>query len=449
MSEADEAPGAGGKRRMPLYARILLAVLCGSLFGLLLPRWAGRLGEAGMLVIRLLKALATPLILFAILDSLLRTAIPARRGVHLVLLSALNAIVATALGLLVANGLRAGESWRDQVRSLAAAQPAAAAHGASAAVVERASLDPLRNLAGYIPESLVEPFMKNNIIPVVLLALLTGAALRRVRDREARARARGAPAPPGGGVATVEALVHTGLQLFGQMLEWLIWLIPFAVFGVLASVVSKSGLGIFRSLGVFLGVILLGLALHVFVYYSVLLVVLGRSSPWRFFAGALDALLTALSCGSSLATLPVTLRCLTGRLGVSQESARLAACVGTNLNHDGIILYEAGAAVFLAQAFGYPLGLEQQVAIALSAVMAGIGIAGVPEAGLITLPLVLAAAGLPEQVAAIAIPLILPVDWIIGRCRAATNVTSDMIVATILDRFASPPAPATDARTRR
>lgn len=432
--------------RMPLYARILLAVLCGSLFGLLLPRWAGRLGEVGMLVIRLLKALATPLILFAILDSLLRTAIPARRGVHLVLISALNAIVATALGLLVANSLRAGESWRDQVRSLAAERPAAG-HGVAAA--PSMSLDPLRNLAGYIPESLIEPFARNNIIPVVLLALLTGAALRRIKDKDRdRDREKAQGAASGGGIATVEALVHTGLQLFAQMLEWLIWLIPFAVFGVLASVVSKSGLGIFRSLGVFLGVILLGLALHVFLYYSVLLVVVARSSPRRFFAGALDALLTALSCGSSLATLPVTLRCLTERLGVSQESARLAACVGTNLNHDGIILYEAGAAVFLAQAFGYPLGVEQQIAIALAAVMAGIGIAGVPEAGLITLPLVLAAAGLPDHVAAIAIPLILPVDWIIGRCRAATNVISDMIVATILDRLDASASDPTGARTR-
>jgi DAACS family dicarboxylate/amino acid:cation (Na+ or H+) symporter len=119
---------------------------------------------------------------------------------------------------------------------------------------------------------------------------------------------------------------------------------------------------------------------------------------------------------------------------VSQSSARLAACVGTNLNHDGIILYEASAAVFVSQAFGFHLGLGQQFAVAAASVMAGIGIAGVPEAGLITLPLVLSAAGLPDVVAATALPLILPVDWIIGRCRAATNVISDMTVATLLDR---------------
>jgi DAACS family dicarboxylate/amino acid:cation (Na+ or H+) symporter len=105
------------------------------------------------------------------------------------------------------------------------------------------------------------------------------------------------------------------------------------------------------------------------------------------------------------------------------------------LNHDGIILYEAAAVIFIAQAFGYHLSAGQQLTVALASVMAGIGIAGVPEAGLITLPLVLTAAGLPDAIVLTVIPLILPVDWILGRLRAMTNVISDMTVATLLDRF--------------
>jgi DAACS family dicarboxylate/amino acid:cation (Na+ or H+) symporter len=191
---------------------------------------------------------------------------------------------------------------------------------------------------------------------------------------------------------------------------------------------------VFALLGPFLLTIVLGLAIHVLVYYSILLRTLGARSPLRFFRDGADAIVTALSCGSSLATLPVTLRVLRDRHRVSDDSARLAACVGTNLNHDGIILYEAGAAIFVAQAFGLGLGLGQQIAVALAAVMAGIGIAGVPEAGLITLPLVLSAARLPDNVVALVIPLLLPLDWILGRCRAATNVISDMTVAVLLDR---------------
>jgi DAACS family dicarboxylate/amino acid:cation (Na+ or H+) symporter len=122
-------------------------------------------------------------------------------------------------------------------------------------------------------------------------------------------------------------------------------------------------------------------------------------------------------------------------MGVSSSSARLAACVGTNLNHAGVILYEAAATLFVAQAFGVHLSISQQMHVGLAAALAGFGIAGVPEAGLITLPIVLGAAGLPPSVCSLAVPLLLPVDWILGRCRAATNVLSDLTVATLLDRF--------------
>jgi Na+/H+-dicarboxylate symporter len=121
-------------------------------------------------------------------------------------------------------------------------------------------------------------------------------------------------------------------------------------------------------------------------------------------------------------------------VGVSNRSARLAACVGTNFNNDGITLYEAMTVLFLAQAAGFALNLPQQAVVVLASIMAGAGVAGIPEAGLIVLPLVLGAVGLPDALIAAAIPLILPVDWIIARCRSAVNVMSDMVVAIILDR---------------
>jgi Na+/H+-dicarboxylate symporter len=144
--------------------------------------------------------------------------------------------------------------------------------------------------------------------------------------------------------------------------------------------------------------------------------------------------MTAISCNSSLATVPVTLRCLDG-MGVSPQSARLAACVGTNLNNDGVTLYEAMAALFLAQALGYELSMGHQLLIVGASIMAGVGVAGIPEAGLIVLPLVLSAAGLPNQVIAAAIPLIMSVDWILARVRSGVNVMSDMLVAILLDEF--------------
>jgi DAACS family dicarboxylate/amino acid:cation (Na+ or H+) symporter len=130
----------------------------------------------------------------------------------------------------------------------------------------------------------------------------------------------------------------------------------------------------------------------------------------------------------------VTLRCLKD-MGVSVGNARLAVCAGTNLNNDGVTLYEAMTALFLAQAIGFDLGAGQQAIVVFSALMAGAGIAGIPEAGLIVLPLVLSAAGLPEMVVASAIPLIAPVDWIIARVRSGVNVLSDMLVAILLDAW--------------
>jgi len=118
---------------------------------------------------------------------------------------------------------------------------------------------------------------------------------------------------------------------------------------------------------------------------------------------------------------------------VSPESARMAACIGTNLNNDGITLYEAMAALFLAQALGFHLGLEQQITIVLASIMAGAGIAGIPEAGLIVLPLVLGATGLSAEVVATVIPLLLTVDWIIARFRSAVNAMNDMLIAILID----------------
>jgi DAACS family dicarboxylate/amino acid:cation (Na+ or H+) symporter len=419
-----------------LYVQILIAVALGVLVGRLVHHGrAAPLGELGLLVIRMLKALATPLILFAVLDAFLRTRIPARKGLRLIGFSLLNACVAIAIGLGVSNALRSGARWQAQLGSMV---PHAAhtpdAHAAGGAVADaHPSLSPLANLRGYIPESLAEPFLRNNVITVVLLAVLLGAAMRTLKDRADEDQARG--------MAVLESGINAAFRTVALVLHWIVGLVPLAVFGMVAKLVNETGFQIFGMLGAFLVTIVLGLALHALVYYALLLRAVGRTSPVRFFRGGADAIVTALSCGSSLATLPITLKCLHERLHVSDSSARLAACVGTNLNHDGIILYEAAATLFMAQAFGVHLGLEQQVMVALSSLMAGIGIAGVPEAGLITLPLVLSAAGLPEGIAVVAIPLMTPVDWIIGRCRAATNVISDMTVATLLDRLEPQGAP--------
>jgi DAACS family dicarboxylate/amino acid:cation (Na+ or H+) symporter len=420
------APARFRSLRIPLGVRVVLGVALGAALGVAFGTapWLGRygnedLGMLGMLVIRLLKALATPLILFAVLDSFLTTALNARTFGRFAAICLTNISVAMLIGLTILNVFQPGLAWRGRLGEMTG-QVISPARQAAPPLT--ATLDPLKNIAGYVPESVVEPLTKNSLVPLVLLAILCGAALRRLKDR-------GSP-----GIAMLEPVITSLFEATTTMLMWVAQAVPFAVLGIVAQVVGRAGLDVFRILWLFLVVILAGLLLHSLVYYPLAAWLVGRKGPREYLGKGADAVLTGVSTNSSLATVPVTLRCLRD-MRVGEASARVSACIGTNLNNDGIILYEAMATVFLCQAFGYNLSFAHQVTIVLASVMAGVGIAGVPEAGLIVLPLVLAAAGLPEAAVAAAIPLIVPVDWIIARVRSGVNVLADMLVAIVLDRF--------------
>jgi DAACS family dicarboxylate/amino acid:cation (Na+ or H+) symporter len=355
--------------------------------------------------------------LLAVLDSFLTTSLSGKTFVRFITICLVNIAVAMTIGLTILNTFHPGLAWRGHLDALTghAVTPVTAPPAG-------ATLDLLKNLSGYVPVSVVDPLANNSIVSLVLLAILCGAALRRLKDK-------GSP-----GIALIEPVLTTLFELLTTMLLWVAEVVPFAVLGIVAQVVGRAGLDVFRSLWLFLVVILAGLLLHALVYYPLAAWFIGRRSPRAYLGKGADAVLTGLSTNSSLATVPVTLRCLRD-LDVGAASARVSACIGTNLNNDGIILYEAMATVFLCQAFGYNLSFAHQLTIVLASVMAGVGIAGVPEAGLIVLPLVLGAAGLPEAAVAAAIPLIVPVDWIIARVRSGVNVLADMLVAILLDRF--------------
>jgi Na+/H+-dicarboxylate symporter len=357
-----------------------------------------------------------------VLDAFLTTVLPLRQGTRLILICLINVSVAMAIGLVIMNLWQPGLTWHSNVEALLSLTPG------SALAPERGisgNGHPLEEIASYIPRTMLQPFTSNNVIGVVILALIIGAVLRRFPGAEDHHR------------RSMESLVRVVGNIYRwlvRILWWIIRLVPFAVFGVLASTVGRVGMGVFSALWIFLVAILVGLSLHAFVYYPLVAWLAGKK-PLRVYVGrGVDAIMTAISCNSSLATVPVTLRCLE-RMDVSPQSARLAACVGTNLNNDGVTLYEAMAALFLAQALGYELSVGHQLLIVVASIMAGIGVAGIPEAGLIVLPLVLSAAGLPNTVIAAAIPLIMSVDWILARVRSGVNVMSDMLVAILLDEL--------------
>ncbi len=423
------------KTKLPLGLQVLLGVGFGTALGILFGDGAylwgllknETLGQLGMLVIRTLKTLATPLIFLAILDAFLHTDINFRHAGRLIAICTFNLSVAMLIGLTIMNVYTPGDLWHGHIQDLSVQLQQEVAKVPLKTAPEGFGLNPLKNISGYIPENIIDPFIKNNVIAVILSALLTGSALRHIKNNP--------KAGDNAGIIQLETIIATCYRLVLQMLAWVILVIPFAILGIVAQVVGKSGIEVFVLLSVFLGTVLTGLLLHSFIYYPCAARWLGKMPVTRYIGQGSDAILMAFSTNSSLATVPVTLECLTEKMGVSERSARLSALIGTNLNNDGIILYEAMTALFLAQAIGFQLTLAEQFQVLAASVMVGVGIAGIPEAGLIALPLVLGAIGLPEQLVLAVVPLIATVDWIIARCRSVVNVMSDMLVAILLDRF--------------
>jgi DAACS family dicarboxylate/amino acid:cation (Na+ or H+) symporter len=408
-------------RRPPLSLQIAIGMAAGLALGPLLGARAEPLGELGRLVIQLIKAIATPLLFFAIVDAILATEVRGKQGALMLAFAASSACVALTIGLVLSNVLHPGRLL--DLHGLA--------RPASAATTDK-KIDLVKTIGGYVPSNLVQPFLDNLVLSVVLLALLFGIAVRALGRRDA---ARAAV------LADAVTALHGVTEI---VLGWVVALVPLAVFGVVAKTVGEYGLAPLEGLGAYLGAGLLGMALQIVIVYQLLVGVVARLPLRRFWAAAREPVVYAMGAGSSLATLPLTLSAL-DRLGVSPASAALGACVGTNFNNDGIILYEGMAVLFVAQAHGVTLGLGQQLVAAGSCLVAAMGVAGVPEAGLVSLALVLNTVGLPLEL----LPLLLTVDWIMGRARAVTNALSDMVLSIMIDRFGrAPDAPAPDVQPR-
>ena len=414
--------------RFPLYVRVLIGValgtLCGLVFGertILFGVTTRHLSDIGLLVIRFLRALAVPLIFLAVVDAVVRTDMSGRQGLKLMAICAVNVTIAFLIGMTLINTIKPGEAWKDRLADIEAAE-----QGPARTAPVGTSLDPLKNLSGYIPANLVDPFQKDNgnVISVVFLALLFGIGLRRLIGLHGADSA----------ASRLGDFAAAGFEILVVVLGMVVEAIPFAVFGVLALVIGRDGAKVFGDLAIYVLAMISGLSLHALGYYTLAAWLVGRRTPRVYLGMGAPAILSGMSMNSSLATIPLTLQSLKN-MHISDASSRLSACVGTNLNNDGIVLYDAMAALFLSQALGYNLTFAQQAMVAVASLMAGIGISGIPDAGLIVLPLVLATVGLPEAVIVGIIPVLFSVDWLIGRVRSGVNVMSDMLVAILLDRF--------------
>ncbi|MDB5326193.1 MAG: sodium:dicarboxylate symporter [Phycisphaerales bacterium] len=428
MSDVIPQPATGPFarwQRLPLYLRILIGLILGIIAGAIMGQMTGpgvqkalgAINVPALLVLRLLNALATPLIFLAVVRALLTADVEGRDGRKLVWLLFTNTLVAVLIGLLVANVLQPGR----HSHAPAAPTTAPAAVGG----------DPIAKLLENVPGSLLKPLVDGNPVSAIIIALGVGFAFRALPAYRK-------------GAATVAA---AGFDAIVVMLHWVIALVPLAIFCKVTNLVGLEGFAKFANLGWFVAAVLVALALQTCFYLTRL-----RLGSWvrplYLLHGMRDALVMAFSTASSTASTPVTYACLTEKVKIREKSADLGAMIGSNFNNDGTALYEAMCALFVAQLIGMDLSIPQQVLVVLTSVIAGTGAAGIPEAGLVTMTLVFNAVGLPVTM----IPLLLTVDWFLDRCRTMINVLSDSIVSCLVDGKERPgeqtdPEPETSTAT--
>ncbi|MFO5493656.1 MAG: dicarboxylate/amino acid:cation symporter [Cuspidothrix sp.] len=400
-------------KQIPLAVQIVIAIILAVILGSLLggisatnPDLINHLAIPCNLILKALRALATPLIILAVLHAFLTAEIPGKSGRRLSVLLFTNTTVAILIGLFVANVLKPG-SWGRL-----------AAPFSSEASTK--TFDPWGLLQDIVPESILKPLVDNNVIQLIFIALAFGIVLRSLKTRQISEDKTD--------YLAIEKVITILFEAVIRILHWVIALVPLAVFGIVAKTVAFHGFEPFKALGAFIISVLLALCLQ--AGYYLLRVKFGSwVTPTSFLAGGSEALLTAFSTASSTATTPITFEVLLEKIGLRESSASLGALVGSNFNNDGTALYEAMSALFIAQVLDLHLSLVQQFIVILTSIFASVGAAGIPEAGLVTMTLVFTSVGLPTQY----IALLVTVDWFLDRCRTAINVMGDMTVSCLLD----------------
>lgn len=396
--------------RTPLYIRIIVGLVLGLGLGLILqhlttdpkqpPAGVAKtiwwLNQTAKLLLQLLTMIAPPLILLAVVRALVTADIKGRQAGRVIFLLLLNTVVAIMIGLLVANVLRPGK------------------HANLGQGETHQTADPVESLLNNIPKSFIGPFLDEpNTIGVILIAVGVGLAVRRLEPK------------------AIESVVYaTGIlfDLIIVLLHWVVQLVPIVVLAKVGAIIGEKGFAPFKALGWFILAVLLALFLQA-IYYLTRIRLGSWVRPLQLLRGTRDALFLAFSTGSSTAAMPVTYENLKTNIGIRPQSASLGALVGSNFNNDGTALYEAMSALFIAQMIGQDLSVMHQIFVVLTSVVAAVGAAGIPEAGLVTMTLVFNAVGLPAGY----IVMLLPVDWFLDRCRTAINVMGDMNVSCLLD----------------
>ncbi len=359
----------------------------------------------GDLFLRSLKMLIIPLILSSLISGITNIGTGknlGRLGLKTMGYYVLTSVLAIVTGLFFVNlfkpGLGADLNFQEEVEGL---------------VEKQRSFREI--LIEIVPENIFQAFTESDMLSIIFFAMLFGFFITKIdfTNREVLKKAFNA--------------------LFDVMMKITLFIIrftPLGIFGIVAKVIADQDdlTGLMSRMGIYMATVILALGVHFFIVLPLLLKFAGKSDPFKHFKNMTTPLLTAFSTSSSGATLPLTIEAVESKSGVSNKISSFTLPLGATINMDGTALYECVAAIFIAQAYGYDLSIIQQAIIVATALLASIGAAAIPMAGLVMITVILTAVGLPME----GIGLILAVDRILDMFRTATNVWSDSCGAVII-----------------
>ena len=413
-------------KKLALHWQILIGMVVGVLFGILAAamNWnqfvVDWIKPFGTIFINLLKLIAIPLIVASLikgvsdLQDISKLSLMGGRTIGMYIMTT---VVAVSLGLLIVNVIQPGNLISPETQTeLMSAYGGDAASKIEAAEAQK-SAGPLSALENLVPENIFNAATSNrNMLQVIFFVIFFGIGLILIPSERA---------------APVKAFFDGLNDVILKLIDLIMLSAPFGVFALLAALVVESpSMDLFIALIGYSLCVLLGLAILIFVVYPLIVKFVTGKSPSFFFKGISPAQLLAFSTSSSAATLPVTMERVEEHLGVDQEVTSFVLPIGATINMDGTSLYQAVAAVFIAQAFNIDLSLGAQLGIILTATLASIGSAAVPGAGMVMLVIVLGQAGIPEA----GLALIFAVDRPLDMCRTVANVTGDATVSMVVGK---------------
>ncbi len=427
-------------KKIALHWKILIGMLFGLVFGFIMLQINGGaefvgnwIKPLGTIFVKLLKLIAIPLILASLIkgiSDLKDISKFASIGVRTILIYICTTVIAITIGLVLVNVLQPGDGVSEETIERITETYASDTNVQSKIneASKQKNSGPLQFLVDMVPENAFTALSNNKLmLQVIFFAIFLGISMLLIVEKDAR---------------PLKKFFDSLNEVVLKMVDLIMLTAPVAVFALLANVVvSSDDPDLLYALLYYSLIVIIGLLLMI-VFYMIVVATVTRKNPFWFLKEISPAQLLAFSTSSSAATLPITMERVEEHIGVDKEVSSFVLPVGATINMDGTSLYQAIAAVFISQALGFELTFSDQLTIVLTALLASIGSAAVPGAGMVMLVIVLESIGFPADKLAIGLALIFAVDRPLDMCRTVVNVTGDatvsMVVAKSVGKLGTP-----------